>query len=227
MDKVKTIIIAVLGTAIGLFVILYIIGSRDKTPTAPATGSQQQATSPATEGSGAAAQPSAQTPEVAPALTQKFSEAATGYTMNYPADWTYEKQGEGWDTVVFSGKAGTDAYRATVNVQNILTKSNGGTHATVADLMTNLKSQFAQSEDPKLVDEKPLSYTTAKGENIEGVQLLVEYGIKGEQFRQWQIAVPRPDGKYYHAIAYTAPIAIFDRFQPTAQAIIESWSMVE
>lgn len=223
MDKTKTIVITILATVIGLFVILCIIGSRStKAPTAPATppGTQQTTTKPTTA---TAAQPA----EEAAALTNEFAEAAAGYSMKYPADWTYEKQGEGWDTIVFSGKRGTDAYRATVNIQNILTKANGGKYATATELMESLKTQFKQGEDAKIVDEQPLSYTTKQGETIEGSQVLAEYVFNGEQFKQWQIVIPRPDGKYFHAIAYTAPADLFNTYISTARAMINTWTMRE
>jgi len=222
MDKTKTIIIAILATVIAVFVILYIIGSQapkaTQAPTTTATTGQQV---PTTSSTGQAAQ-------AAEDLTQNFSEASAGYVMSYPADWMFEKPGASWDTVVFSGKEGTDSYRATVNIQNILTKSNGGEYATATELMANLKSQFSKMDtNVKVIDEQPLSYMTKKGQTLNGDQVLVQYSVKGEAFQQWQIVIPSADGKYFHAIAYTAPVSIFTKYLATAQAMIQSWSMNE
>ncbi|MBU2613015.1 hypothetical protein KJ925_00960 [Patescibacteria group bacterium] len=218
MEKVKTIIIAVLSTIIVAGLAFYLIRSQkeDATPT--------QTPEPVAE-----EQPTPEPVQLPPALelTEMFSETDAGYTMGYPKDWTYEVQGEGFRTVIFNGASGTEAYRATVNIQTIPSKENGGTFATVQEVMDDLKAQIEKDESGKVLDEQELAYTTESKEQLSGIQIAAEYALEGEVFQQWQIVVPRADGKAFNTIAYTAPASIFLAFQPTAQSMIQTWAMVE
>jgi len=81
MEKLKTILIAVLATVIILFVALYIIGSvseKPKTPTPQPAAPAAQAPTPKTAVE--TAQPSAPAAEVS--LPQTFDNPKAGYTMN-------------------------------------------------------------------------------------------------------------------------------------------------
>jgi len=219
MDKAKTIVIAIIATVIAVFVILYVVGMR-----APKTTTPTPQTGQPTQTSTSTAQPA----QTAPDLTNNFSETAAGYVMKYPADWTFAKQGNTWDMVAFSGKEGTDAARASVDIQNIPSTTNGGEYASATVLMTDLKTKLGKAgQDFQLIDEQPLSYMTKAGATLDGDQVLAQYSLNGEAFEQWMIVIPSPDGKYFHAISYTAPVSIFTKYLATAQAMIQSWSMNE
>ncbi|MCI0479099.1 hypothetical protein L0Y59_00970 [Candidatus Uhrbacteria bacterium] len=216
MEKMKTVIIAVVATVVVAGIAFYLIGLRKTSPTPPPVQDTQ-----------AQDEEQVAAPLPVPELTKTFAEPGAGYTMGYPEEWTYETKDETFQTVVFSGAPGTEAYRATVNIQNVMNKENGGEFVTAQELMDDLKAQFTSSEDGVIIDEGPLAYSTAAGETLQGVQVAAEYKLQGETYQQWQIVVPHADGKHFCAIAYTAPAGLFRAYQPTAQALIESWSMVE
>ncbi|MFH1078479.1 MAG: hypothetical protein V1745_04355 [Patescibacteria group bacterium] len=216
MEKIKNLVIAVLGTIIVAGFAFYLISSR---------GQKQDVTSTPSTPPAEVTQTPTTTPPVAPVLGKTFEEAGAGYAMAYPADWIYETKGEGFRTVIFSGASGTVAYRATVNIQNIPSKANDGNFATAKDVMEDMKKQLLALEGGKIVDEQPLSYTADASTTLDGIQLAAEYTLQGETYQQWQIVVPRTDGMFFNTIAYTAPAGLFATYQPTAQAMIQTWTM--
>ena len=225
MDKVKTIIISVLATVIVVFGGLYLLGSQSEKKTPPPPAAAPTAVTPTTP-SPATSAPTEKPSAAALALTQTFDDAKAGYVMQYPADWIYEKPDKSATTVIFSGKQGTPAYRATLNIQNLLTTQAGGKYADIAAVVKDLKQQLTGG-GAVFAGEQALTYTTQKGQQLQGAQFLVEYTLKGEKFRQWQVVIPNPDGKYLHALAYTAPADLYADYEATAQAMIQSWKMKE
>jgi hypothetical protein len=159
-----------------------------------------------------------------PSSTKLFQEQGTGYTIEYPNDWTYTKSGT---TVVFSGLSGTKAYFSTVSIQNLLsTKVSSGKFQDVDAVIGGLLRQLETAKEFKRSGTEPFSYS--KGNvHLMGKQFVVQYWRDGERFRQWIIVLPRPKGEAFHAWFYTSPITQYDEFLGIAKTMLNSWSIAE
>lgn len=143
------------------------------------------------------------------------------YSINYPADWTYEQPKKG--VVFFNGKKGTPAYNATVNIQTILAKKTGGKYASLNEIQTELTRQIS-TNDPKakIISQGQVELpTNPKG--FQGVYIIFTHQRQGTNYKQMQFLLFRHDELAFYSWAYTAPEAIYDQYLPIAKAMYESW----
>lgn len=156
------------------------------------------------------------------ALTKKYDNQDSRYTMSYPATWEYEKSGDG--TIIFSGKRGSPAYFSTVNIQTVLTKKSGGDFSTVKQFMADIKLQAkTQSPDVKFLESGPIDLGEKSGIKEKGEYTVFTYRYKDQEFKQWQIVVLRDDGQVFYAWAYTAPIKQYPDSEDIAKAMLDTW----
>ena len=147
-----------------------------------------------------------------------FSSPELGYSIRYPSNWVYEKVSP--FALVFSGREGTDAYLATVSVQNV---QAGATERASREIMSNLKAQLAKdATEVSYFGEGPISLKEAGG---KGVEFLVTYKKNGRGFRQWSIIIPRPSGAVAHIWTYSAPVERFERYRKIAETMFRSWKL--
>jgi hypothetical protein len=128
--------------------------------------------------------------------------------------------------VVISGRKGTPAYFATINIQNIYSKVGTAdiTEAT-QDVVAGLKRQFRKA-DPSVSFPGQGAYTySQQGLILHGLQFTILYERDGERFRQWTVVLARPDNTIVHVWSYAAPEDRYDRFGAIAGKMLETWKL--
>lgn len=147
-----------------------------------------------------------------------------GFTIDYPNSWIVEK-GNG-PFVVISGKKGTPAYFATINIQNIYPKT-GTTNVTQAtqNVVASLKRQLKQADSSVSFPGQGAYAYSQQGLILNGLQFTVLYERDGEKFRQWTVVLTRPDNTVVHVWSYAAPEDRYDRFGAIAGKMLETWKL--
>ena len=165
--------------------------------------------------------PSASAPPRAAAV-KRFAEPEFGYVIEYPGNWLFAKPSP--YTVIFSGKEGTDAFSATVSIQNVRPPGLAPERDDVATvLFVELKSQLADSAtDVEYFGDRVFIYDR-DGLRLLGREFVVTYSLKETRYRQWTVIVPRPARDVAVIWSYNAPEGRFDAFRPFAEAMLESW----
>jgi hypothetical protein len=154
-----------------------------------------------------------------------FQEKGFGYTIQYPSDWIYTKPSS--NIVVFSGAEGTDAFYSTVSIQNVASIKRGGKYENINSFITDLKNQLiAGAKNTKIYNEKSLVYEK-NWIRLIGQEFITEYIRQGEHFKQWIIVVKRENGEIFYGWFYTAPLNIYNSFLPLAEAMLDSWTIIE
>lgn len=147
-------------------------------------------------------------------LENQFCEQKLGYCIRYPGNWRYAKQNE--YTVIFSGREGTEAYRATVTIENIASTVIGGQYEDVQAVVDDYKCQLVSQSAAVCIDST--DYPQGNG-------YVAEFSHAGEAFRQWRLVVARTDGRVLHSWAFTAPVGLYPAYLPIAQAMLASWTL--
>lgn len=170
-----------------------------------------------TRGEAAAVQPPVQR------LDQRFADRGLGFAVAYPDGWIAVREGP--FLVVFSGREGTEAYRATVSIENVRPPGAGTPTAATAAVLADFKMRLARAvPDIRTEAETPI-FRGAGDKRIEGSQFLVNYSHGGEMFRKWVAIMRRTAAPVVHIWSYTAPRDRFDQFRPVAEAMLESWTI--
>jgi hypothetical protein len=158
-------------------------------------------------------------------LENIFQEKGFGYTIHYPADWVYAKSSP--YTVLFSGQEGTDAFYSTISIQNVASKKRGGKYEDIDSFVTDLKNQLMTgAKNTKIYNEKPLAYEK-NWVKLTGKEFIAEYIRQGEHFKQRVIVIKRDTGEIFYAWFYTAPENLYNSFLPVAEAMLDSWTIIE
>ena len=148
-----------------------------------------------------------------------------GFTIDYPNSWSVEK-GNG-PFVVISGKKGTPAYFATVNIQNVY-KDSGSTDITQSTqkVVESLKQQFKQADPNASFPGQGAYAHSQQGEILHGLQFTVLYERGGEKYRQWTVVLARSDNTIVHIWSYAAPEDRYDRYGAIAGKMLETWTLI-
>jgi len=169
-----------------------------------------------------AASVKAQANNTAKALSNTFKEPNFGYAMSYPADWTYAYQAP--HIVVFSAKNGVNG-EATISVWNLnSTKVPDGRYKDTDAVVEGLANQLKVAKNLIVYHPEPFPYNKGKT-RLMGKQLIAEYTIQGDKYRQRVVVLPRPAGDVFHVWSFVAKVKSYDDNQPTAQAILDSWTI--
>ncbi len=151
----------------------------------------------------------------------RFAERAFGYSVAYPGDWTVTRLNPA--AVLISGKEGTEAYYATVGIQNIQPPSATGPQHAMAAVLAGLKTELStKARDVRYFNEGAVAYEK-QGLRLKAHQFVVSYEDAGQRYKQWTMIVPRPSGTVIHVWSYRSPEKQFDIFRPIANAIRQSW----
>lgn len=160
----------------------------------------------------------------APGLAAAFDASTLGYMIRYPGDWMYDTPTN--YQVVFSGKEGTDAYYATISIQNVLSARDGGKYRDPSEVADGVIGQLNMgATDVTIYDDRPFVYTAKDGSKLKGVEMKVEYTREGRKFRQWIVIVPRSAGEAFHIWSYTSPEDRYNEYARTAQLMLDSWEI--
>lgn len=151
-----------------------------------------------------------------------FSDAALGYSIQYPKDWTVEKKDA--VTVLFSGPKEKDMFDVTLNIQNLASTGRGGKYADIDDVVNDLKNQV-KSMDKKATFSKitDITFKRTDGVDLPAKSFATMFSNQGKKFDIMQIVVPHGDNMTFHSLGYTAPDAKFQKYLDQIQTIGETW----
>jgi len=157
----------------------------------------------------------------AAAAVRRFAEHRLGYAIDYDPDWVIERPtGE---AVMLSGPEGTDAFYATVTIQNVAPPEAETAVQAASIAMNQIHAQFEKrAKDVNFERQGPYVY---KKEEVflVGHEFTVAYTQGKQAYRQWSVVVPRPEGNVAYVWSYRAPAGQFARYVKTAERILASW----
>jgi hypothetical protein len=185
-----------------------------------AAGTNTSANTSANTGTGANSNESAGTN----AAMQTFSDAALGYSIQYPNDWTYEKTDS--VTVLFSGSKEKNMFDVTLNIQNLVSANRGGKYTDNNDVVKDLKNQVkAMDKNATFSDVSDITFTRSDGMELTAKSFATKFVNQGKKFAIMQIVVPHGDSLTFHALGYTAPIEKFEKYLDLIKPILETWKI--
>ena len=189
-------------------------GPGDLPPTPPPADPDKQETA------------SAEPPKEGEAPTvRRFGEQRLGYTIEYDPGWILERPTP--EAVMFSGDVGTEAFNATVSIQNAAPPDAESSVQAASLIMDDIRAQFAKDAGDVVFDrEAPYIYQRDE-EFLLGREFTVSYVVNDERFRQWTLIVPRPEGRVAHIWSYRAPAGLYQRFLPVAEKMLRSWKITK
>lgn len=156
------------------------------------------------------------------ALPGMFSDPQLGYAIAYPEDWIVERP-SGF-TIVIGGPEGTEAYYATINVQNLASRNLGGVYGSVDDVYAEFKGQV-EGAGGRTYDRQDYALNWSGGV-AAGLEFMAEYRLQGQPMRQWIVVIQRNDN-IFHQFSYTAPADLYEQYLATAIAIHDSWTLMQ
>ncbi len=156
----------------------------------------------------------------APMGTKVFDEKGFGYAIQYPDNWLYYTQQA--HTAVFIGKGPGDRSLPTVMIKSLFSDKAGGTFKDVDSVIADLEKQLRAAEQAIVFNPEPFVYAR-DGLNLKGKQVVTEYTLKDEKFKEWALVLPRLNGEAFFVWAYTAPRKAYDEYLPVAKAMFHSW----
>ncbi|WP_374442186.1 hypothetical protein [Stella sp.] len=160
-------------------------------------------------------------PTAAEPLPQRLEAWELGYALRYPAGWTVSRLNE--FTVRLSAGRDPRNRESAITIQNMASTVAGGAYEKADDVAGAFRRQI-EGLDPKAEfrSQRPFQYARTRL-RLTGTEFSAAYRVGGNDWRQWQIVVPRPDGRAFHAWGLTAPAERFDEHAKVAGAILESW----
>ncbi|MCC7275696.1 MAG: hypothetical protein IT561_23700 [Alphaproteobacteria bacterium] len=155
------------------------------------------------------------------ALSERLEEWRLGYALRYPRGWQVVRLND--FTVRLS--AGRDAgnRESAITIQNMAGVASGGVYERAEDVAKAFRQQILGLDGKaQFHAERPFVYARTRL-RLKGTEFSAAYRVQGNDWRQWQIVLPRPDGGSFHAWGLTAPAERFDDYAKVAAAILESW----
>ncbi|MCX5816820.1 MAG: hypothetical protein NTX75_11370 [Proteobacteria bacterium] len=150
-----------------------------------------------------------------------FQEKGFGYSIQYPADWIYNKQAA--HILLFSRKEGVDKYVPIIGIQNLLsTKVKEGKYHSISAVIEDFQNQLKITKHAKVFPAEPFIYNR-NDLKLAGQQFLAEYNYNGKNSKQWLIVLPRANGNVFHVFIYSAPVEQYDKYYGAAKAMLDSW----
>ena len=154
---------------------------------------------------------------------QRFADGGLGYAIDYPGDWMVEKPTA--FSTMFSGRERSEAYYATIRIQNVKPRTASSPRQAVVGVLGDLKAKLAAGAgELSYLAEGPFTYDR-QGVRLEGHQFLVAYVNEGQRFRQWTVLMPRSSGTVTHIWSYASQERRFDVFRPIAEQMLRSWTL--
>ena len=150
-----------------------------------------------------------------------FNEKGFGYSIQYPANWVYNKQAA--HILLFSRKEGADKYVPIIGVQNLLsTKAKGGKYQSTSAVIEDFQNQLRITKHAKVFPAEPFIYNR-NDLKLSGQQFLAEYNYKGANYKQFLVVLPRANGDIFHIFIYSTPAEQYDKYLGTAKTMLGSW----
>jgi len=160
-----------------------------------------------------------------------FEPRTWGYRLTFPGQWIARTPRP--YTLVLSGPEGSDAFYATVTLQNRRV-DDGIPPEQAAEQVLSAYREDLQSRYESLQVLRDTIFrpppNTVDGQRSDlphGRQLVVAWKTpNGVPMYQWAVCRPRPHGSVAHLWAFTGDSALFDTYLPIARAILDTWSIV-
>jgi hypothetical protein len=150
---------------------------------------------------------------------QVFSDAALGYSMEYPFGWSLSQPDD--YSVRFGGP---DAVY--VKIQNVASAAIGGNYADVESLATNLKCQLVtQPDNICIYSGGALAVYDADGVRLASTEFIAEYTYNGVPFREWYAVVEHGSGSILYVLSYTASRDVYSIYEPDVVAMVRTWTI--
>lgn len=182
-------------------------GDMPPTPAAPETARPKPGVEQAALGTGPA--------------VRRFAEHRLGYAIEYNPEWVLEQPtGE---AIMVSGAEGTDAFYATVSIQNVAPPDAETAVQAASMAMDQIRMQF-EKHAKDVIFERQGPYVYKRDDVfLVGQEFAVAYSQGRQAYRQWSVVVPRPEGNVAYIWSYRAPAEQFARYMKTAERILASW----
>ena len=147
-----------------------------------------------------------------------------GFSISYPKSWSVERANGPF--VIISGKKGTPAYFATVNIQNVY-KKEGSEDITKStqNVVEDLKQQLKQADPNASFPSQGAYVYSQEGIILNGLQFTVLYEREGRKYRLWNVVLARLDNNIVHIWSYAAPEDRYDRYGAIAGKMLETWKL--
>lgn len=156
--------------------------------------------------------------------TRHFAERRLGYSVDYDPGWILERPSP--DAILISGPEGTDAYMASVTIQNVAPPDADSPVQAASRVMDDIRAQFKEKAKD-VVFERDGPYIYLKNDVfLLGREFIATFTLNGKKWKQWSLVIPRPDGGLAHYWSYQAPEAEYGQFLPKAEAILRSWTVI-
>jgi hypothetical protein len=156
-------------------------------------------------------------------LANIFQEPGYGFTIRYPADWTYEISNE--NEVSFKSKKG-GATSGVIGIKTLMSAKMGGKYedvdAVMNDTINGMKVLDANAQITKV---ETLTYTTEGGQQMIGKTCGIGYTQQGQKLIAMLAVIPRIDGEAFHFVFYIATPDIYTANMPTVEAILKSLTL--
>ena len=146
-----------------------------------------------------------------------YTDKSRGYSLAVPDNWeAYVKPGTGGRLVVFSGAKGTREYVTTISLQVVPRRSYSGMDAVAGDLIKQWK---------KLGGYKLLARQKGHLAQRPALRLLLEHRLpNGEQIYRREQFICLGEKEFY-LLAYTAPVAWFDKAHPHMVKALDTFAL--
>lgn len=165
--------------------------------------------------------PAAPTADAGDALPQRLEAWQLGYALRYPAGWVVSRLNE--FTVRISAGRDQRNRESAITIQNMASAEAGGAYEKADDVAGAFRKQIQGLDaNAQFRSARPFHYNRTRL-RLTGTEFTAAYKVGGNDWRQWQIVVPRPDGRAFHAWSLTTPAERFDDYAKVAGAILESW----
>lgn len=162
-------------------------------------------------------------PAPPPSTPRRFAEPGFGFAIDYPVDWVAIKASP--TAVVFSGREGTEAFLATVSIQNVRPPEVEGPDKATKAVLADLRGQLERdAHGVAYLGEGGFSYP-GSGPALKGHQFLVTYSSGNEHYKQWTVILPRSDAAIVHIWSYRTPERFFNLFRPIAEGMLRGWTV--
>lgn len=142
-----------------------------------------------------------------------YENANPQFTVELPTDWIKEENDQ---SLVFSGKQGTEQWQTTINFQLV-----AGVNQQLPAHVAEFKDQW-KDFDP---DYRLLSEQNGTLDGYSAISLRAQYHdpSDGSEVQQTQFLVQYPEFVFF--IAYTAPAKLYDAYYPVIERVLTSFNM--
>jgi hypothetical protein len=155
---------------------------------------------------------------------QTFSDAALGYSIQYPNDWSFEKTDS--VTVLFRGPKEKNMSDVTLDIQNLTSSNRGGKYTDNNDVVKDLKNKV-KSMDKNVVfnDISDITFKRSDGMELIAKGFAAKLFAQGKNYVFMYIVVPHGDSLTFHTLEFMAPADTFDKYSDLAKSILETWQI--